>query len=208
MLRSSAAALVRRLNRDSLLSPTFDYEAISNEWAADAAANVSPKPLAPTHLGGAPRHSMVIVVMDSVRHSTALAKHGDDDVMPFVRARVRAGAEVHEMYTVVPNTNKAVLPLVCGMLPDSSTTWDECAPLLRMRIAASPGTLSASERAATPLQPVPSVQGSAAVRRYARRNLSECLPSVLRANGYRTALFAPGPLEPWANACAKHSDIG
>ena len=208
MLRSSAAALLRRLNRDSLLSPTFDYEAISNEWAADAAANVSPKPLAPTHLGGAPRHSMVIVVMDSVRHSTALAKHGDEDVMPFVRARVRAGAEVHEMYTVVPNTNKAVLPLVCGMLPDSSTTWDECAPLLRMRIAASPGTLSTSERAATPLQPVPSVQGSAAVRRYARRNLSECLPSVLRANGYRTALFAPGPLEPWANACAKHSDIG
>ena len=138
MLRSSAAALVRRLNRDSLLSPTFDYDAISNEWAADAAANVSPKPLAPTHLGGAPRHSMVIVVMDSVRHSTALAKHGDDDVMPFVRARARAGAEVHEMYTVVPNTNKAVLPLVCGMLPDSSTTWDECAPLLRMRIAVSP----------------------------------------------------------------------
>jgi hypothetical protein len=200
---------VRRLNRDSLLSPTFDYEAISNEWAADAAANVSPKPLAPTHLGGAPRHSMVIVVMDSVRHSTALAKHGDDDVMPFVRARVRAGAEVHEMYTVVPNTNKAVLPLVCGMLPDSSTTWDECAPLHSANADSGLAcTLSATNRAATPRQPVPSVQGSAAVRRYARRNLSECLPSVLRANGYRTALFAPGPLEPWANACAKHSDIG
>ena len=42
------------------------------------------------------------------------------------------------MYTVVPNTNKAVLPLVCGMLPDSSTTWDECAQLLRMRITVSP----------------------------------------------------------------------
>lgn len=77
-----------------------------------------------SHEGGCPeacehcdRPNVVLVVMESTRHSAVTPYAPELPTTPFLDGLAQAGARVETAYTVVPHTSKALVGIECGYYP-------------------------------------------------------------------------------------------
>ncbi|GMV41855.1 MAG: hypothetical protein AMXMBFR64_35710 [Myxococcales bacterium] len=98
-----------------------------------AGALVTPRvePVEPLRLAvadGAPRHNVVIVVLESTRAQSTTPYAPTLDTTPNLARLAARGALVREAYTTIPHTTKSLVPLLCGIPPKVVVANDEALP--------------------------------------------------------------------------------
>lgn len=74
------------------------------------------------------RMNVVLVIMESTRARSVTPYAPDLPTTPFLDSLSRHAALVEHMYAVVPHTNKALVPLLCGIYPHLSQDDDPAIP--------------------------------------------------------------------------------
>ncbi len=74
------------------------------------------------------RWNVVMVIMESARARSLTPYNAALQTTPFLDSLARQGLMVEQMYAVVPHTNKALVPLLCGIFPHLSQDDDPRLP--------------------------------------------------------------------------------
>lgn len=123
-----------QLTADFLRTPVWESEDVAALTASDAPVfDTQTLRLVPTD--DARRMNVVMVVLESTRARSVTPYEPTLGTTPFLGALARRSLVVEHMYAIVPHTNKALTPLLCGIYPqinqgEQTTVPGACLPRL------------------------------------------------------------------------------
>lgn len=119
--------------RDNLIVQMFRHQ-VADEQVPDFAA-LRPVELGipeeqVTIVGNGERHSrnVVVVILESTRAISTTVHNPELDTTPFLKEIADSSLVVEDMSVVVPHTNNALVPLLCGVYPKVSQDESEVPP--------------------------------------------------------------------------------
>ena len=106
-----------QLVRDFFSEPMWETEAVAHLADADAPLfDTRRLRFVPTE--AARRMNVVLILLESTRARSVTPYETALDTTPFLDSLARRSLLVEQMYAVVPHTNKALTPILCGVYPE------------------------------------------------------------------------------------------
>ncbi|WP_456429459.1 sulfatase-like hydrolase/transferase [Rhodocaloribacter sp.] len=106
-----------QLVRDFFSEPVWESDAVARPAAADAPLfDTRRLRFVPTE--DVRRMNVVLIILESMRARSVTPYEPALDTTPFLDSLARRSLLVEHMYAVVPHTNKALTPILCGIYPE------------------------------------------------------------------------------------------